>query len=143
MINPSGQQKALWCEHYNAVRQARNQRNGCLNTPCRRRQASTTPLRAMTRPLMLMATSRLSRSSRLASRRCQSQLYSSLNKQRPNRCVCDYLAVRRFAWALWGAFGVLIITLCVFAASLREGYALLTLAFVPVDIADLAVLLVT
>ncbi|WP_213882799.1 hypothetical protein [Pseudomonas mosselii] len=57
--------------------------------------------------------------------------------------MCDYLAVRRFAWALWGAFGVLIITLCVFAASLREGYALLTLAFVPVDIADLAILLVT
>ncbi|MCU7238732.1 hypothetical protein [Pseudomonas peradeniyensis] len=40
MIDPSGQQKALWREHYNAVRQARNLRNGCLNTLCRRRQAS-------------------------------------------------------------------------------------------------------
>ncbi|MFJ2982886.1 MULTISPECIES: hypothetical protein [unclassified Pseudomonas] len=47
--------------------------------------------------------------------------------------------------ALWGAFDVIMImiTLCVFAASSRKAYALLTVAFVPLNIADQVISLVT
>ncbi|MNO04235.1 hypothetical protein D3C81_2252030 [compost metagenome] len=46
--------------------------------------------------------------------------------------------------ALWGALDVIMITipLCVFAASSRKAYALLTVAFVPLNIADLIISLV-
>ncbi|MEX5503732.1 hypothetical protein Q1J61_08035 [Pseudomonas putida] len=47
--------------------------------------------------------------------------------------------------ALWGAFDVImiVIPLCVFAASSRKAYALLTVAFVPINIADLVISLLT
>ncbi|GLH33024.1 MULTISPECIES: hypothetical protein [Pseudomonas] len=43
--------------------------------------------------------------------------------------------------ALWGAFDVImiVIPLCVFAARSRKAYALLTVAFVPINIADLVI----
>jgi len=44
-----------------------------------------------------------------------------------------------------GAFDVImiVIPLCVFAASSRKVYALLTVAFVPINIADLVISLLT
>lgn len=47
--------------------------------------------------------------------------------------------------ALWGGFDLLmiVIPLCVFAASMRKAYALLTVAFVPINIADLVISLLS